>query len=140
MAALTSDEIVDRVRSICASEPFGFTEAVRWDTFENQPTTNIDSVFRVPPPSSQSVTGGFDYTEDRVDVVQIWVARKHQQDYATVRRALLRDMHSLTAAVTRDSGDYAVLDGGRGHTISPEKGQEYISLRLSLPVNYEVQL
>lgn len=145
MAALTVDAIVDRIRSICVGEPFRFTEATSWASFDLQPTTNVDGVFRIPPPSSQRVIGGFDFAEDRTDSVQIWVARKHQSDYATVRRTLLRDMHSLTAAIARDgvsvSGDYAVTDEGRGHAITPEKaGSEFVSLRLTLGINYDASL
>lgn len=145
MSATTIDAIVDRVRSLCAGAPFYFTEAAHWGTFDLQPTTNVDQVFRIPPPSSQSVAGGFSYMESRTDSMQIWVARKHNQDYPAVRRTLLRDMHSLTAAITRDayqsSGDYGIPDGGRGHSISPEApGKDYITLRLTLPVNYDAQL
>lgn len=140
---MTLDGIVDRVRSLVTTEPFGLVESVKWDSFELQPTTNIDGVFRIPPPSSQVVHGGFDFTEDRTDSMQIWVARKHGGDYDAVRRALLQDMHSLTAAVVRDGsdcGEYAVLDQGRGHSVVVDKGLEYVSLRLTLPVNYEIQL
>ncbi len=141
---MTSDEIVDRVRSICVGSPFLFVEATSWASFELQPTTNVDAVFRIPPPSSGSVVGGFDFTEDRTDIMQVWVSRKLGNNYDTARRMLLKDMHSLTAAVVRDaaqdSGEYHIPDAGRGHAISPDKGAEYISLRLTLPINYEVQL
>lgn len=145
MAAMTADQIVDRVRSICSGFPFEFLEAIVWDDFDKQPSTNIDQVFRIPPPSSQSVVGGFNYSEERTDTLQIWVARKHRGDHATARQTLLRDVHSLTSAVVRDaaeeSGDYHVPDGGRGHVITPDtKGLEYVTLRLTLPINYEVQL
>lgn len=138
MAALTGDVVVDSVRSVCVT--LGFSEAVRWDTFADQPTTAIDQCFRVPPLASGTVIGGFDYTEDRTDRLEIWVARKHGGDYAAVRRALLRDVHSLTAAVARDSGDYHVVDSGRSHLITPDRGAEFVTLRLSLPVNYDCQL
>lgn len=145
MAATTADAIVDRLRSVCSKPPFEFTEAVAWHTFDLQPSGNADQVFRVHPPSSQSVQGGFGYAEDRTDTVQIWVARKHNQQYAAVRKTLLRDMHSLTAAVVRDahvqSGDYGIPDEGRGHTVSPDiAGREYVTLRLTLPINYDAQL
>ena len=145
MSALTLDVIVDRVRSICAGEPFGFGEATSWASFDLQPTTNIDGVFRIPPPQSGGVIGGFDFSEDRTDVLEIWVARKHGGQYDQVRRTLVRDMHSLTAAVVRDgavaSGDYVVPDSGRGHSIAPDgPGKEFVVLRLRLPVNYEAQL
>ena len=144
MAALTADVIVDRVRSVCASDPFTFTETTSWANFDLQPTTNIDAVFRIPPPASLGVIGGFSFTEDRTEALAVWVARKTSGDYDAVRRALLQDVHSLTAAITRDghiaSGDYVVLDEGRSHEISEEAGTEYVTLRLTLPVNYDAQL
>lgn len=144
MAELTSDVIVDRVRSVCCGHPFNFTEAESWSTFDLQPDGNIDGVFRIPPPSSQFVEGGFAFAEDRRDSMQIWVARLRNGNYDAVRRALLRDVHSLTAAVTRDalvsSGDYDIPDGGRGHAISDDAGKTYVQLRLTLPIQYEAQL
>ena len=144
--ATTADVIVDRIRTICIGAPFALVEAQRWDTFELQPTTNIDGVFRIPPPSSQSTSGLFGYAEDRIDTVQIWVARKHNQQWDDVRRRLLQDVHSLTTAIVRDahqvSGEYGVLDEGRGHSISGDEedpNAEYLTLRLTLPVNYEAQ-
>lgn len=144
MPAMTADVIVDRVRSIVSRAPFSLVETTAWHTFDLQPTTNVDAVCRIPPPSSQSVLGGFDYAEDRRDSLQVWVARKHNQDFDLVRRTLLRDVHSLTAAIVRDahqvSGDYAVPDEGRGHSIAMDPGKEYVTLRLTLAVNYESQL
>jgi hypothetical protein len=125
--ALTADVIVDRVRSICAGPSFGLTEAASWADFDLQPSTNIDAVFRISPPSSQFTEGQFDFAEDRRDQLQIWLARRRNGDYDAVRRALLQDVHSLTAAVVRDgavtSGDYDIPDGGRGHQITEDSGQ-----------------
>jgi hypothetical protein len=144
MSALTGDVVLDRVRSLCVSAPFNFTEATSWASFDLQPTTNIDAVFRILPLASQVVIGGFAYTEDRTDSMQIWLARKRNGDYDAVRRTLLRDVHSLTAAVVRDgattSGDYHVPDAGRGHVIADVPTAEYVTLRLTLPINYETQL
>jgi hypothetical protein len=142
--AMTMDVIVDRVRSVCVGAPFAFREAESWDSFDLQPTTNVDAVFRIPPPASGSVSGGFAFTEQRRDQMQVWVARKRNGDYDAVRRALLRDVHSLTAAITRDglqtSGDYDIPDGGRGHSIAQDAGLEYVTLRLTLPIDYDAQL
>lgn len=143
MAALTVDVIVDRLRSICAGPVFEFGEAVSWSSFDLQPTTNLDGVFRIPPPSSQSSEDWFDYAESRTDSVEIWVARKRNNDYNTVRRQLMQDVHSLTAAVIRDgleaNGDYGVMDSGRGHSIQDQPKADYVTLRLTLPVNYDAQ-
>lgn len=142
--ALTMDVIVDRVRSIVVGDPFRFVEAESWANFDLQPDSNIDGVFRIPPPSSQFVQGGFAFMEDRRDQMQIWVARKRNGNYDEVRRTLLRDVHSLTSAVTRDGlvtlGDYDVPDGGRGHAITEDAKTEYVTLRLTLPIQFEAQL
>lgn len=138
MSALTGDAIVDRVRSLCVT--LGFGEAIRWDTYADQPTTSIDQCFRVLPLRSGTVAGGFDFYEDRTDVLDIWIARKHGGNYDTVRRVLLQDVHSLTSVVARDSDDYHVMDAGRSHAITADKGAEFCTLRLSLTVNYDAQL
>lgn len=144
MASMTADLIVDRIRSVCAGPAFGFIESQSWTTFELQPTTNLDGVFRVLPAYSQSVSGMFGFAEDRTDSIQIWIARKRNADYDALRRTLLQDMHSLTAAIMRDafvtSGDYGVFDEGRGHSIQDMPRADYATLRLTLPVNYESQL
>lgn len=143
MAATTADQIQNRIRSICAGPVFGFVESVTWTDFDLQPDSNIDGVFRVPPLSSQTSIGGFGFWEDRTETVQIWVARKPHGDYDAARTLLQRDVHSLTAAVMRDadttSGDYHVLDEGRGHAFTEEAGAEYLTMRLTLPLNYDAQ-
>jgi hypothetical protein len=143
VAALTSGQIVDRVRSLCANETFGLVEAVTWVDFDLQPESNSDAVYRVPPMSSQGSRGGFGYYEDRDETLQIWVARKHNDDYHAAARLLSDDVHSLTAAVMRDGldagGDYGVTDEGRGHQVDAVPGATYLTLRLSLPINYDAQ-
>jgi hypothetical protein len=135
MAALTSDVIVDRIRSLCIAPPFNMTEAATWDSF---------AVFRVTPPSSQRVNGGFDYYEDRTDSLQVWVQIAHKADRVASRRLALQYVHSLTSAIVRDgtsvSGDYSVPDEGRGHAIVTYPDKDYCALRLTLPINYDSQL
>jgi hypothetical protein len=141
---MTGDAIVDRIRSICASTPFSFVEATDWDSFDLQPTTNIDGVFRIPPTTSESVVGGFSFSEDRTDRVEVWIARKHNQDFDAARRTLLRDVHSLTSAIVRDahqvSGEFGILDDGREHQVSRDAGTEYLTLKVAFAANYEIQL
>lgn len=142
---MTADTIVDRVRSLVAVAPFTLTEAMQWSSFDLQPTTNVAGVFRIPPPASQRNIGRFGFVEDRIDSLQIWIARKHNSDYVGVRRQLLKDVDSVTAAVIRDahtvSGDYNIPDEGRGHAFTPDDAsKEYVALRLTLPIQYELQL
>jgi hypothetical protein len=143
VAALTAGQIVDRVRSVCANEAFGLTEAVSWQDFDLQPESNIDNVYRVPPMTSQRSSGGFGYYEDRDESLQIWLAMKTNGDHQGTARRLSDAVHSLTSAVMRDgtesSGDYAVTDEGRGHAVVVNPGADYLSLRLTLAINYDAQ-
>jgi hypothetical protein len=143
VASLTGDVIVDRIRSLCIAAPFGLVESPGWDSFDRMPTTTIDGAFRVVS-ASQGVRGKTGYVEERNDSVQVWVARKHNGDFDDVRRTMLGSVHSLTAAIVRDgaitSGEYVVLDEGRGHAIVSDPSKEYVQLRLTVSVNYESQL
>lgn len=143
MAAMTSAEILNRISSICEGPVFGFVEAVSWVDFDLQPESNIDGVYRIPPPSSQGSLGGFGYREDRTESIQVWVARKHNGDYRAAAQLLMQDVHSLTSAIVRDahevSGDYGITDEGRGHAIADVPGADYLTMRLTLPINYDAQ-
>ncbi len=141
--ATTIDVIRDRIASVCAAQPFGFVEAVTPFDFSLQPTSAIDGVFRLTS-EAEGVIGGFNFTEERIDRVEIWLARKHSGAPQAAYRALLTDASSLRAAVIRDGavagGDYSVPDDGAGVSITHDEGQEFAVLRLTLPVNYEAEL
>ena len=110
--------------------------------FDQQPTGLIDGAFRLTVEPG-TVIGGFHMSEERTDLVVIWVARKHAADPQVAYEQLLTDVSSLTAGVVRDGafggGDYAVPDG-TGVSIEHENGREFAVARLQFPVNYEVQL
>lgn len=136
--ATTIDIIRDRVASLCASGTFEFAEAVTPFDFDLQPTGQIDRVFRLEAQSG-SVIGGFNYSEERTDSIEIWLARKQGTDPKTAYRALLTDASSLRAAVIRDglNGDYFVPDEGAEFSVQHEKGLEFAVLRFRVPVNFE---
>ena len=138
--ATTIDVIRDRIASICGGAPFQFTEAVTPFDFELQPSGAIDGAFRVTS-AQGSVIGGFNYSEERTDHVDVWVARKQAGAAGVCYRQLLLDASSLRAAVVRDGlvngGDYAVPDDGAEYAIEHESGREYAVLRLTVPVNFE---
>lgn len=138
----TRDGIVSRLNSLCAAAPFVFGSSVSPFDFNHQPSGNIDQVSRVTV-EGQSVIGGLNFSEERTDLVTIWVARKQTAAPQAAYRLLVVDVTSMTAAVTRDGatggGDYAVLDGG-GVSFEHEDGREFAVARLSLPINYETQL
>ena len=137
---VTLDGVVDRVRSLCAGAPFAFVEAVGSEDFARQPVGRADGVFRVKARGGVAV-GGTSYTEERTDYLDLEVIRSVGGDYPACRRALLRDATSLTAAVVRDghvtSGAYAVPDEGRASSIVGDRGASFLTLRLTLPANYE---
>lgn len=139
---MTSDEIRNRIASVCAGQPFGFHQATTPFSFDLQPSGDLDQVFRIEQ-ESLSVVGGFNFTEDRTDLVTIWLARKYFGDPDATYTRLVTDIGSIRSAVMRDgaqvSGEYVVTDGGGGFSVQRGVGQEFAVLRLALPVNFEMQ-
>jgi hypothetical protein len=140
---MTLDTIVDRVRSLCSSHPFAFTEAVSTEDFTLQPSGRGDQVFRVKARGGPAL-GQMAYVEERTDTIEIVWIRSVDADYDATRRKLLRDATSMTAAVIRDghvtSGEYTVPDGSRTQDFAGEKGSSFLTMRLTLPVNYETSV
>ena len=143
--ATTLDVIVDRVRSLCVSSPFDYQESSRLDRFDWDPGQVFGdvSLFRIET-VSQPARGGTSFSEERTDLLTVTVGRAINADYDATRRALTRAAHSLTAAIVRDgavtSGLYAVPDQGYTARITPDPTQAYLTLRVTLPVNYDAQL
>ncbi len=139
--ALRSD-LIDRINSVCASDPFRFTQALSPFDFTKQPTGAIDQVFRVEVEGS-SVIGGLNYSEDRTDLATVWVARKHLSEHNALYRLMETDITSLNAAIIRDGstggGDFHVPDGG-SFELRHDPGLEYAVARLQLLINYETDL
>lgn len=139
----TIDALRDRVASVCARAPFNLIQAVTPFDFTLQPTGQIDQVFRITS-RFDGVVGGFNYSEERTDLVEIWVARKQAAAPGTAYRTLLTDASSLRAAVIRDGatggGDYSVPDGGAGFSVDHDPGHEYAVLRVTVPVNFDATL
>lgn len=138
--ATTIAVIRDRIASVCASAPFALREALTPFDFDLQPTGLIDGVFRLTSEQGQ-VIGGFNYSEERTDLVEIWVARKQAGAPQATYRQLLTDASSVRAAVIRDGvtggGDYHVPADGAGFSVQHDTGREYAVLKLTLPVNFE---
>lgn len=131
------DTIRQRVSSVCVT--LSLVPSQTPFSFELQPTGGLDRAFRIES-EQQDVIGGFNYSEERTDLLRIWVARKYAGDPETAYQTLLKDVNSIRAAVIRDGvqsgGDYIVPNGG-DYTMQRTPGQEYAVLRLALPVNFE---
>lgn len=148
MATITGAQIVDRVRSLCASEPFLWEESVALDAdFGFDPSQVITGapVFVIEPLQSRLSIGQTGFREDRIDDMTVSVAYAVTgDDHAAVRSSMLNAVHSLTSAVVRDahvtSGDYGILDEGKDSSISQARGASFLVLRLTLPVQYEIGL
>lgn len=140
---MTRDELRGRIAAVCTKAPFKYVQAKTPFSFDLQPTGEVDQVFRLELDGMSNI-GGFNLTEERTDRVQLWLARKHAGDSEAVYRKLLDDSEALRAAVIRDgaitSGEYTVPDDGAGMSIQREPGKEFAVLRLTMPVNYEVEL
>jgi hypothetical protein len=135
------DTIRGRVASIC--ETFGFEPSQTPFSFDLQPNGAMNQAYRLES-RSDTVIGGFNYSEERTDLVTVWVARKYAGDVQATYDRLLVDVSSLRAAVIRDGavngGDYIVPDSGSSYQIQRAPGQNYAVLRLTLPVNFEVSV
>lgn len=140
MSTLT--DIRDRVSSVCASSPFDFVQAQTPFDFDLQPSGSIDGVYRIEADSG-GVIGGFNYSEERTDLLTIWLARKQTAEPQEMYRQFATDITSLIAAVLRDgdvSGMYFVPPDGRVWDLAHETGREYAVAELTIPVNYETEI
>lgn len=143
MPAQLVTDIVSRVNSILTASPFSFVEAHSPFSFDLDASPAIDKGYRIETRSGR-VTGGLAFTETRIDLLDIWLARALKADPQETARLLRMDASSITAAVTRDGledgGDYDVPDEGRAYSIAAQPGQAFAVLRLTLPVDYDAQL
>jgi hypothetical protein len=137
-----ADEIRNRITSLCCDTPFQFTVSVDPFSFTQQPATAIDAVCRIESEAA-GVVGGFNYSEERTDLMRIWVARRQAADPDATYQRLQADARSLRAAVIRDGctgGDYGVPNAGGSLRISKDRGAEFAVLQLTIPANYDAEL
>jgi hypothetical protein len=139
-ARVTSDALVNRVRSICAGTTFNLRESQSTEDFSFQPSGAHDGVFRVQLRGG-SVRSGLNYSEERTDLIDVMVTQAINANYHTATDTARKLANSLTVAIIRDghetSGDYSVPDQGRAMGIEGREGDAMLTLRLTLPANYE---
>ena len=143
MADTTLQAIVLRVSSVLASEPFLFVRSQTPFGFELQPNGLLDMTYRVEGEAGQA-SGGFRYSETRVDRVNISIARSLDDDPTAALHRLTTDATSIVAAVARDGaqngGDYDLSDQGRFIRTEHNRGAGFAVMRMTLPIDYEAQL
>lgn len=137
---MTVDTIIGRIRSLCIRPPFGFVEAVSTEGFVLTPTRDA-TVFAVRARGGP-VRSWMGFAEERTDLIDISVLRAIDADYWGCRSILGGVVTSVSAAVIRDgvSADYAVVDSGRTFDIAGREGDSFLTLRLTLPANYEASI
>jgi hypothetical protein len=122
MSDLTLPPVWDRINSVVARTPFAFTQAREPFSFELQPATNLDQVYRVDAELTETI-GYIGPAQCEEWAVTIWLARMHQGKPQTAYRRLQVDCTSLASAWLDDAlaGDYNV-DGFRSSVALPPEG------------------
>ena len=138
-----ADEIRNRIASLCAGSTFLLEQAATPFDFDRQPSNALDAVFRIEA-ENVGVIGGFNFSEERIDLMRIWVARRQGPDPDATYQRLQADARSLRAAIIRDGaqggGDYGIPDAGGGEEIQHDRRTEFSVLHLTIPVSYDAAL
>lgn len=134
---MTSQTLVDRVRSLVTASPYGYVEAVTPFDFTREPSQHPTDAVRVVSRTVR-VLGGHSWTEEVYDDLDVEVLRRVDGDVGVTARGLWDTAQSLTSAIVRDAteGDYAVPDEGRQAEVEVPTGAAYAVLRLTVPVSY----
>jgi hypothetical protein len=139
---LTEDALVDRVRALLVALPFAYSESPSLETFELQPNT-VEPVFRVQFVASDP-RGGIGFTEEVVGDLIVSVALAIAADYDACRRALTAAGRAVFQAIVTDgtetSGEYGVEDGRQMDIVHDPPSAAFLTLRLTVPVNFEATL
>jgi hypothetical protein len=134
---MTSQTLLDRVRSLVTASPYSYTETPTPFDFTRVPSQDETDAVRVVTRTVR-VLGGHGYTEEVYDDIELEVLRRIGGDTGETARGLWDTAQSLTSAMLRDAtaGDYAVTDEGRQAEVDVPAGASYAVLRLTVPVSY----
>ena len=135
---MTSQTVLDRVRSLVTGSPFYAAEAPDALSFARMPDLVTDQDFVRLTSSTVRTVGGHSYTEEVFDDIECFLGRRYAGDPREVQHGLLTTAQSLTSRLVRDAieGDYAVPDEGRQAEVDVPAGASYAVLRLTVPVSY----
>lgn len=141
--ATSIDALRARVTSLVLAPPFAYVLGPTPDGDNDQPVDLADGTIRLEA-TAGPVTGHMGLYETRVDALVLTVTRLQRGDPQGCYARLIADVNSLSAAVVRDGalggGDYNVVDEGRGFQLSHTPGAAASSVRVTLPIDYEVAL
>jgi hypothetical protein len=135
MGLTTAGAVFDRVNSVVAAA--GFTLSKDQFSFELQPSTQIDAVFRVEM-SFNDQEGNLGSTAAELQTVDIWIARAVKRDARGAYRQLIADLDIVEGLL---ADDYAAFDYNVEKTGSeirpPEAEASYVVARLSATVDFD---
>ena len=133
---MTSQTVLDRVRSLVTGSPFYAAEAPDALSFARMPDLVTDQDFVRLTSNTVRTVGGHSYTEEVFDDIECVLGRRYAGD--PVQHGLLTTAQSLTSAVVRDAteGDYSVTDEGRRAEVEAPDGASYALLRVVWPISY----
>lgn len=135
---MTGPDVLTCVRSLVTASPFDLTEAPEPFSFDRVPAQLPTDAVRLEL-RQVGVVGGFSWSEERTDDLDLWIARQVDLSDPTATYAgLLTLANSLTSAVAHaaTAGDFVVLESGRRAEVEQPDGAAYQVLRLTLPVSY----
>lgn len=135
---MTSQTVLDRVRSLVTGSPFYAAEAPDALSFARMPDLVTDQDFVRLTSNTVRTVGGHSYTEEVFDDIECVLGRRYAGDPREVQHGLLTTAQSLTSAVVRDAteGDYSVTDEGRRAEVEAPDGASYALLRVVWPISY----
>jgi hypothetical protein len=132
-----------RITDLVTTPPWPYTLAPTPDGTTDVPVDALDASIQIEVVSGD-VQGAMGMYETRVDDLVLTVTRLQRGAPQACYDALLTDVNSLSAAIIRDGalngGDFHVPDAGRGFAVSHTPGAAWSRVRLTLPVDYEVDL
>lgn len=135
---MTSETVLDRVRSLVTADPFAMREAPASLSFDQVPDLLSDEdVVRLTSVTVRAASG-MSYSEEVFDDLTCYVRRRTSGDVRALQTGLLTTAQSLTSAVVRDgvAGDYSVTDEGRRVDVDTPDGAAYAVLRVVWPLSY----
>jgi hypothetical protein len=137
MPATTFPAIWDRINSLVAGAPYNFTQSRDPFSFDQQPETALDLIFRVDADLAQT-DGYLGYQQAELWHVSVWFARKHKANPQAAYRAAAVDITSLQATLVRDGGlyDYGVSELA-GEVRLPSDDATYLVGRITALVDIE---
>jgi hypothetical protein len=138
---MTIVDVVNRVSSLVAGDPYYYRIAKEPFGFDRQPQQRLDRTFCVQSGDPREIGGYIGYAQSEIVPVTIRLARLVQRDAVAAYRAMLTDVSSLQSTIAHDGvlGDYNA--DVEGWTLpEPQSDADYVIAELVVLTDYEREL